>query len=155
MDRPEVRVDPVKSQGSSRFHSKSLWYLTQGEVCFGILALCCLCVPSRFGRLLLVSSLVWFLLSWWSSFLVKFGRRWFPDTEKKCWVPGKFRAEKVLENAIMIDGRKEWMKRKNALCAKNKEWYSGSSSSSGGEERWSGGQDEELKKVAGTSRAAW
>ena len=36
-------------------------------------------------------------------------------------------------------------KRKEAVFAKNKEWYSGSSCSSG-EERWLGGQDKELKK---------
>ena len=41
------------------------------------------CVPSRFRRLLLVSFLVWFLLHCWSGFLVEYGRRWFPDTEKK------------------------------------------------------------------------
>ena len=34
-----------------------------------------------------------------------------------------------------------------AVFAKNKEWYSGSSSSSGGEKRWLCGQDEELKKL--------
>ena len=36
---------------------------------------------------------------------------------------------------------------KEAVFAKIKEWNSGSSSSSGGEDRWSGGQEEELKKL--------
>ena len=48
-----------------------------------------LCVPSRLRRLLLVSSLVWVLLHCWSNFLVEYGRRWFPDTEKKVLGTGK------------------------------------------------------------------
>ena len=78
----------------NHFHSKSLYCLTQGEVCFGVLVFCCVCVLSRFPRLLLFSSLVWFLLHCWSSFLVECERLWFPDTEKKVLVPGKFRDER-------------------------------------------------------------
>ena len=44
--------------------------------------------------------------------------------------------------------------RKEAVLAKQRAGYSGSSSSSGGEERWLGGHDEELREVAGTSRVA-
>ena len=97
------------------------------------------------------------------------------QTQRKSWVPGQIRAEKVLADAITIDGRKEWIckfcsetnvwtrwrcrrccsnipagslgKHKQAIFAKNKGWHSGSSSSSGGEERKPRDQEEELKKL--------
>ena len=91
------------------------------------------------------------------------------------WVSGQVRAERVLAGANTIDSRKEWIcefcaetnvwtrwrcrlcgnnipaglqgKHKQATYAKNKERYSGSSSSSGGEEWRLQGQHEEIKKL--------
>ena len=99
----------------------------------------------------------------------------FQPQRRKSWVPGKIRAEKVLADAITIDGTKEWIckfgsetnvwtrwryrqclsnipaglqrKHKETVLATNKEWNSGSSSSSGGDERWQSGQEEELKNL--------
>ena len=65
------------------------------------------------------------------------------------WIPGKERAEKVLASAVSIDGRKEWTCRRcyrdipaglrgeymQAIVARNGEWSTGSSTSSGEEER--------------------
>ena len=79
------------------------------------------------------------------------------------WIPGKERAEKVLATAVSIDGRKEWSckfcsesnvwtrwrcrrcyhvipavlrgKKRQAAAARNGEWSTGSSTSSGEEDR--------------------
>ena len=88
---------------------------------------------------------------------------------------GQVRTERVLADAITTDGRKDWIwkfcsetnvwtrgrcrrcgnivstglqgKHKQAIYAKNKEWYSGSSSS-GGREGWRPqDQQEEIKKL--------
>ena len=111
------------------------------------------------------------------SFWPSDGRRWFPNTKKKSWVLGQIRAERVLADTIMIDGRKEWIskfcpeanvwtwwrcrrchsnvpaclqvKHKQAIRAKNNGWSSGSSSSSGGEEKRSRDQEEEIKQLRG------
>ena len=40
------------------------------------------------------------------SFWPRNGRRWFPNEKRKSWIPGQVRAEKVLADAITIDGRK-------------------------------------------------
>ena len=83
--------------------------------------------------------------------------------KKKSWVSGQVRAERVLAEAITIDGRKEWTckfcsesnvwtrwrcrrcyhnilatlfgKYRQAVAAKSGEWSAGSSASSGEEER--------------------
>ena len=88
--------------------------------------------------------------------------------------PEQVRAQRILADAITIDGRKEWTckfcsetnvwtrwrcrrcgnnipsgrqgKHKQAMCAKNREWYSGSSSSSGAEE-WKSQEQEEIKRL--------
>ena len=99
----------------------------------------------------------------------------FQTQKQKSWVSGQVRAERVLADAITIDGRKErickfcsetnvwtrWRcrrrgnniltglqgKHKQAVYAKNEGWCSGSSSSSGGEEGKSQDQDEEIEKM--------
>ena len=99
----------------------------------------------------------------------------FQTQKRKSWVSGQVRAERVLADAITIDGRKEriwkfcsetnvwtrWRcrrcgnniptglqgKHKQAVYAKNEGWCSGSSSSSGGEEGKSQDQDEEIEKL--------
>ena len=91
------------------------------------------------------------------------------------WIPGQARAEKVLADAITIDGRKEWIckfcsetnvwtrwrcrrcysnipaglqgKHRQAVSAKNEGWSSGSSSSSGEEGKRPRDQDVEIKRV--------
>ena len=106
-------------------------------------------------------------------FLVRDGRRWLQTQKKKSLVSGQVRAGRVLADTITIDGRKEWTckfcsgtnvwtqwrcrrcgnnipkgprgKHKQAMYAKNKEWYSGSSSSSGREEWRPQGQQEEIR----------
>ena len=98
----------------------------------------------------------------------------FQTQKKKSWVSGQVRAERILADAITIDGRTEWTckfcsktnvctrwrcrrcgnnipsglqaKHEQALHAKSKEWYSGSSSSSGGEE-WKSEEQEEIKRL--------
>ena len=39
--------------------------------------------------------------------------------KRKSWIPGQIRAEKVLADAIAIDGRKEWICK---LCSETKVW---------------------------------
>ena len=98
----------------------------------------------------------------------------FQTQKKKSWVSGQVRAERVLADAITTDDRKErtckfcsesfvWTrwhgrrcgdniptgvqgKHKQAMHAKNREWYSGSSSLSGGEE-WKSKEQEEIKRL--------
>ena len=109
------------------------------------------------------------------NFWLSMGGGGFQTQRRKSWVPGHIRDDKVLADAITIDGGKDWTckfcseanawtgwccrrcfsnipaglqgKHKKAISAKNKGWYSGSSSSSGGEERKPSDQEEELKKL--------
>ena len=111
-----------------------------------------------------------------SKFLAEYGRRRFPSTKKEVLGSGReITAEKVLADAITIDGRKEWICKfcsetnvgtqwrvrrcfsnipaglqgphKQAIFAKNKDGISGSSSSGGKEERKPRDQEEELEKL--------
>ena len=101
--------------------------------------------------------------------------RWLSNTEEEILGVGTGQGrKKVLADAITIDGRKEWIckfcsktkastqrrcrrcgnniptglegKHKQAAYTKNKEWYSGSSSSSGREE-WKSQEQEEIKRL--------
>ena len=140
---------------------------------FGVLVLCCVSRRDSgdrssfsllFGFCCIIGRVVW----------LSMGGDGFQTQRRKSWVPGKTRAEKVLADAIRTDGRIEWICKfcsqtnvwtrwrcrwcsqkflrvckgstKKPSLRKTK-WYSGSSSSSGSEERWPGGQDEELKKL--------
>ena len=95
----------------------------------------------------------------------------FQSHRNTSWVPAQIWAERVLADAITIDGHKEWIckfcseanvwtrwrcrrcysnipaglqeKHKHAIFAKNKGWYSGSSSSNGGKEKRLRDQEEE------------
>ena len=120
------------------------------------------CVLSRSRRLSFPRACVvwlhWFLNVFW----LVMGSDGFQTQEKKSWVSGQVRAERVLAEAITIDGRKEWTckfcsesnvwtrwrwrrcyhnipaalygKYGQAVAAKG-EWSTGSSRSSGEEER--------------------
>ena len=79
-----------------------------------------LCVLSRSQRLSFSCACVvwphWFL----ESFLFGDGRRWLSQTQKKnSWVPGPIREERVLADAITIDGRKEWICK---FCSETNVW---------------------------------
>ena len=159
--------------GSSHFQSKSLCYLTQGEV----FLVCGFCVVflSRSRRLVSFLSLgvvccCFHVRIFWPSV----GGDGV-QTQRKSWVPGHIRAEQVLADAITIDAREEWIcklcsktnvwtrgrcrrcysnipaglqeKHKQAIFAKNKGWSSGSFSSSGGEQKTPRDQEEEIKKL--------
>ena len=96
----------VGEKTRSHFDSKSLCFSTQGEVFWCVVF--CVVFLSRSWRL--VSFLSFCVVccrinvrSFWPSD----GRRWFPNTKKKSWVPGQIRAERVLADAITIDCRKE------------------------------------------------
>ena len=103
-------------------------------------------------------------------FWLVMGSDHFQTQKKKCQV----RAERVLADAITTDGRREWTckfcsetnvwtrwrwrrcgnnvpsvlqgKHKQTMYAQNREWYSGSSSSSGREE-WKSQEQEEIKRL--------
>ena len=138
--------------------------------------MCVFCVVFLSGSRRLVSFLSFCVVCCHShvrSFWPRDGRRWFPNTNKS-WVPGQIRAERVLADAIAIDGRWEllckfclemnvrtwWRCRrcystfpaglqgmhKQAVFAKNNGWSSGSSSSSCGEEKRPP-QDQEEEKL--------
>ena len=78
------------------------------------------------------------------SFWPRGGRRWFPNT-KKSSVLGQLRAEKVRCYSNISAGLHE--KHKQAIFAKNNGWSSGSSPSSGGEQRKPRDQEEEIKQL--------
>ena len=87
----------------------------------------------------------------------------FQAQKRGSWIPGKERAERVMANAILIDGRKEWTckfcsesnvwtrwrcrrrysnipaelqgKYRQAVAAKSGEWSTGPSTSTGEEDR--------------------
>ena len=135
---------------------KSLCYLTQGEVG----CLFCICCRDPGDCLSLVP--VWFGRSGlWKGVWLGMGGDGFQTQKKRSWVSGQVRAERVLADAITIDGRKErtckffgdecveavalqalWQQHpfgsarqgEQAMYAKSREWYSGPSSPSGGEE---------------------
>ena len=85
-------------------------------------------------------------------FWLVIGSDGFQTQKNKSWVSGQVRAERVLAEAITIDGRKEWTckfvagdviitsqcrctgKYKQAIAAKSGDWSTGSSGSSGEEE---------------------
>ena len=99
----------------------------------------------------------------------------FKPREGCSWIPGKERAEKVLVSAVSIDGRKEWTckfcsesnvwtrwrcrhcyhdiparlrgKYRQAIAARSGEWSTGSSTSSGEEERRNESLEAENKEL--------
>ena len=130
-------MEEVAILAQGHFHSN---ILTQGEVVF-VVPWCVLCLHDSGDCLVVVF-----------------------QAQKRCsWIPGKERAERVLANAISIDGRKEWTckfclesnvwtmwrcrrcynnipaglhaKYRQAFAAKSGEWSTGSSASSGQEDR--------------------
>ena len=144
--------------GSSHFHSNILCLLTQGEVCFWCLCLCVHLVVIQ------ATFWCWRCSYFIGSRLVfQDGQRWFSNSEDGFMDLGKERAERVLASAISIDGRKEWTckfcsesnvstrwrcrrryhdipaglrgKYRQAIAASTGEWSTGSSTSSGEEDR--------------------
>ena len=149
------------SSSVSHFHSNILCLLTQGEVCLWLFVF-----VSSVGVVLASLALDW------CSRMVSDG---FRTQKKVSWIPGKERAERVLASAISIDGRKEWTckfcsesdvwtrvrcrrccfdipaglrgKYRQATAGRTGEWSTGSSTSSGEEDRKSKSLEAENKEL--------
>ena len=136
--------------------------------------LCCFLVAIP-ATCVFLSCCVWSLLHSLSKFLAKRWAAMVAKRREKSWIPGKERAEKMMADAITIDGRKEWIckfcsksnvltrwrcrrcycnipaglrgKYRQAFSARTSEWSTGYSSSSGGEDPKSRVQEAEIKDL--------
>ena len=156
-----AKEDAILAQGSN-----ILCYLTQGEVFLVVSAVLCLCCDP--GD---CPSLCWCCLHYIGCRLVfRDGwRDGFQTQRRGSWILGRERAERVLAGAIALDGRKEWIckfcsesnvwtrwrcrrcyhnipaglrgKYRQAVAAKSGEGSTGSSTSSGEEDK----KDAEIK----------
>ena len=85
------------------FHSKSLCCLTQGEYC--LFLVCSVAIPAT----VFPSCLCGLAALVCRKDLDRDGRRWLSNTEDEVPGVGTGQAERVLADAITIDGRKKWI----------------------------------------------
>ena len=102
------------------FGSSHFMFEIQFVICSQCVRLCCgslFCVvSSRFQRLSCGGCCLYFITSRRVFGMVSDGLQ---AQKRGSWIPGKERAERVLANAISIDGRKEWTCK---FCAESNVW---------------------------------
>ena len=112
------KVEQCGRRSHKHFHSKSLCCLTRCEVCFWFVGLCCVSVAipatCALPSFCAVVAAVAFEVSG-----REMGGDSFQTHKSKSCILGKDRAEKVLADAITIDGRNEWICK---FCSETNVW---------------------------------